>query len=112
MRLEVYKRLGYTGVAAGALLVYWHVYLGGAGWLQIVGIVLLSIMGIASILLTVGIANAKKNVKALMMAAGVNLDAVPLGDGRDSKIVDIIRRANVKADSFMKHHAHGTGKER
>lgn len=105
MRLEVYKRLSYTCVVAGILLIYWQNYLGGSSWFLPVGIALIVVFGIASVFLTVGIGNAKKNVKAIMAAAGVDLDSVPLGNpNKDSKIADVIRRANTRAEGFLEKH--------
>ncbi|MEE1043976.1 MAG: hypothetical protein U0L51_00635 [Olegusella sp.] len=110
MRLEVYKRLAYTGVVAGALLIYWENYLKGAAWFVPAGIALLAVCGFASVILTVGIGNAKKNVKAIMVAAGVDLDSVPLGNpDKDSKVADAIRRANTKAEGFLERHGQGDG---
>lgn len=108
MRLEVYKRLGYTGVAAGALLIYWRTNLSGAAWMLPVGIVLVAICGLASVILTVGINNAKANVKAIMDAAGVDLDSIPLGNpDKESKVADAIRHANTKAEGFLEKHGQG-----
>ncbi len=105
MRLEVYKRLGYTGVAAAALLIYWQVYLSGPEWFLGLGIALLVIFGIAALILTVGIANAKKNIKAIVAAAGIDLDSMPLGNGKDSKFAQMVRRANTKAEGFLSKHS-------
>ena len=112
MRLEVYKRLAYTGVVAGILLIYWQNYLGGASWFMPVGIALNVVFGIASVFLPVGIGNAKKNVKAIMAAAGVDLDSVPLGNpNKDSKVADAIRRANARAEGFLEKHGQDGGSD-
>lgn len=105
MRLEVYKRLSYTGVAAAALLIYWQVYLSGPAWFLGLGIVLLVLCGIAALILTAGITNAKKNIKAIMAAAGVDLDSLPLGNGKDGKFVQMVRKANTRAEDFLSKHS-------
>lgn len=106
MRLEVYKRLGYSAVAMGALIVYGRTSLEGAGWLLPLGVAIIALSGVASVTLAVGIARAKKNVHAIMAAAGVDLDAVPLsGPHRRSRAADAVRWANGKADEFITRHS-------
>ena len=70
LRLEVVKRLGYSGVAIGVLLSYWGLH-GGPGWAVPVGIVLLVVSAFVSIILYVGVRNAKQNVRNILVAAGV-----------------------------------------
>lgn len=72
LRLEVYKRLGYSAVAVGVLLGYWNMWGGGPGWAMPVGIVLLVLGALASFILYTGISNAKRNVRAILTAAGVD----------------------------------------
>ena len=71
LRLEVVKRLGYSGVAIGVLLSYWGLH-GGPGWSVPVGIVLLVVSAFVSIILYVGVRNAKQNVQNILLAAGVD----------------------------------------
>ncbi len=71
LRLEVVKRLGYSGVAIGVLLSYWGLH-GGPGWAVPVGIVLLVVSAFVSIILYVGVRNAKQNVRNILVAAGVD----------------------------------------
>ncbi|RVU97404.1 hypothetical protein EII22_07185 [Coriobacteriales bacterium OH1046] len=101
MRLEVYKRLGYSAVAAGALLIYWQTSLNAASWFLPAGIGLVVISGLVSIALTVGISRAKKNVRAILAAAGIDLDAVPLsGSHKESKLARAVTWASSKAESY------------
>lgn len=72
LRLEVYKRLGYSAVAVGVLLGYWNMWGGGPGWAMPVGVVLLLVGALVSFVLYMGISNAKKNVRAILTAAGVD----------------------------------------
>lgn len=72
LRLEVYKRLGYSAVAVGVLLGYWNMWGGGPGWAMPLGIVLLVLGALASFILYTGISNAKRNVRAILTAAGVD----------------------------------------
>lgn len=100
MRLEAYKRLGYSAVAAGALLIYWQTALNATAWFLPAGIGLVVIFGLASLVLTVGISRAKKNVKAILAAADIDLDAIPLsGSRKEGRLTCAVKWASSKAES-------------
>ena len=73
-RLEVWKRLAYSLLAVGFLLGYWGFENGGPEWWGPAGVVLAILSAIASFILWTGTNNAKKNVKRILEAAGVDLD--------------------------------------
>ena len=72
-RLNVWLRLGYSLVAAGFIVGYWGFYGGGGTGFGVLGVVLLVVGAVVSVVLKVGTTNAKKNVQALMAAAGVDI---------------------------------------
>lgn len=73
-RLNVWLRLGYSLVAVGFLLCYGGFFGGfGTGW-GIAGVVVIVIGAFVSVVLKVGTTNAKKNVEALMLQAGIDLE--------------------------------------
>ena len=76
MRLEVYKRIGYSVVAVGALMVYARVWQNAAMWVLVLGIALMVLGALFSAVLYKGIKNGKKNVRHILEAAGVDPDAV------------------------------------
>ena len=76
-RLNVWLRIGYSLLAIGFILGYWGFYGGGGTGFGIAGVVLLVVGALVSVVLKVGTTNAKKNVRAIMAAAGVDLDAKP-----------------------------------
>lgn len=80
-RLNVWLRIGYSLLAAGFILGYWGFYGGGGTGFGVLGVVLLVLGAVVSVVLKVGTTNAKRNVRALLAAAGVDLDA-PAGDAR------------------------------
>lgn len=73
-RLNVWLRIGYSLVAAGFLLGYWGFYGGGGTVPGVLGVVLLVLGALVSVVLKVGTTNAKKNVRNILAAAGVDLD--------------------------------------
>ena len=73
-RLNVWLRIGYSLVAAGFILGYWGFYGGGGTGFGVLGVVLLVLGALVSVVLKVGTTNAKKNVRNILAAAGVNLD--------------------------------------
>ena len=73
-RLNVWLRLGYSLVAAGFLVGYWGFYGGGGTGFGVLGVVLLVIGALVSAVLKVGTTNAKRNVRSILAAAGVDLD--------------------------------------
>ncbi len=73
-RLNVWLRIGYSLVAAGFLLGYWGFYGGGGTVPGVLGVVLLVLGALVSVALKVGTTNAKKNVRNILAAAGVDLD--------------------------------------
>lgn len=73
-RLMIWQRLGYSAVALGFLLGWWGFYGSGPFAVGVIGVILL-ILGIGvSVILYTGIAHGRKNVRALMEAAGVDMD--------------------------------------
>lgn len=73
-RLNVWLRIGYSLVALGFILGYWGFYGGGGTGFGALGVVLLVLGAIVSAVLKVGTTNAKKNVRNILAAAGVDLD--------------------------------------
>lgn len=73
-RLSVFLRLGYSLLAVGAILAYWGLYSGGGVVACVVGVVLALAGAVSSLVLKVGITNAKRNVSAILSAAGVDLE--------------------------------------
>ena len=74
-RLNVWLRLGYSLLAVGFLVGYWGFYGGGGAGFGVLGVALLVGGAVMSVVLKVGTTNAKKNVRAILDAAGVDLDA-------------------------------------
>ncbi|MCH3949201.1 MAG: hypothetical protein LKI40_07975 [Olsenella sp.] len=72
-RLNVWLRLGYSLVAAGFIVGYWGFYGGGSTGFGQLGVVLALVGAVLSVVLKVGTTNAKKNVQAIMAAAGVDI---------------------------------------
>lgn len=95
-RLDVWKRLAYSLVAIGFVLGLW-----GANVANTIGIaagVLCLVAGIpASVVLTVGISRGRNNVKHMLEAAGVDVDALlrprSKGEAASSHNVDGARAA-------------------
>ena len=73
-RLNVWLRIGYSLVALGFILGYWGFYGGGGAGFGIAGVVLLLVGTLVSVVLKVGTTNAKRNVRNILAAAGVDLD--------------------------------------
>lgn len=73
-RLNVWLRIGYSLVAVGFILGYWGFYGGGGTGFGVLGVVFLVLGAIVSAVLKVGTTNAKKNVRNILAAAGVDLD--------------------------------------
>lgn len=74
-RLNVWLRIGYSLLAAGFIVGYWGFYGGGGVAFGVLGVALLLLGAVVSVVLKVGTSNAKKNVRALLARAGVDLDA-------------------------------------
>lgn len=72
-RLNVWLRLGYSLIAAGFIVGYWGFYGGGGTGFGVLGVVMLPVGIVASAILKVGTTNAKKNVKNILEAAGIDL---------------------------------------
>lgn len=73
-RLNVWLRIGYSLLAVGFILGYWGFYGGGGTAFGVLGVVLLAVGALVSVVLKVGTTNAKKNVRSILAAAGVDLD--------------------------------------
>lgn len=82
-RLSVWLRLGYSLIAVGFILGWWGFYGEGGTGFGVLGVVLLVIGAIASVILKVGTTNAKKNVRAILDAAGVDLERKAPGKGAE-----------------------------
>ncbi|MGN0075984.1 MAG: hypothetical protein ACI38Z_03305 [Parafannyhessea sp.] len=102
MRLEVYKRLSYSVVAVGALLIYSYVFQHAAFWTYALGIVCIVFGAAAAIVLYIGVRNAKKNVRRILEAVGVDPDAV-----RTKK--DVKAETGEKSKTAASDHAKGKG---
>ena len=74
-RLNVWLRIGYSLLAVGFLVGYWGFYGGGSTGFGVLGVIVLVAGAVMSVVLKVGTTNAKKNVRAILDAAGVDLDA-------------------------------------
>ena len=74
MRMEAWKRIAYSLVAVGALLAYWQAYRDGPAWALVVGVAVLVVSVLASLILYLVVNRAKMNVRAIMRAAGVDID--------------------------------------
>ena len=73
-RLGVWLRIGYSLLAIGFIVGYWGFYGGGGVPFGVLGVVALVLGAVVSVVLKVGITNAKRNVRALLAQAGVDLD--------------------------------------
>ena len=73
-RLNVWLRIGYSLLAIGFIVGYWGFYGGGGTGFGVLGVVLLVVGALVSAVLKVGTTNAKKNVRNILSAAGVDLD--------------------------------------
>lgn len=74
MRMEAWKRITYSLVAVGALLAYWQAYRDGPAWALVVGVAVLVVSVLAGLILCLVVNRAKMNVRAIMRAAGVDID--------------------------------------
>lgn len=72
-RLETWARLFYGLLALGIILGLWHFTYGGPDEAGIVGIILAILSGALAAVFHVGISRAKKNVAAILRAAGIDL---------------------------------------
>ena len=70
----MWLRIGYSLVALGFILGYWGFYGGGGTGFGIAGVALLLVGALVSVVLKVGTTNAKRNVRNILAAAGVDLD--------------------------------------
>lgn len=73
-RLMIWQRLGYSAVALGFLLGWWGLCGSGPFAVGVIGVIALVLGVIVSVILYTGISNGRKNVRALMEAAGVDMD--------------------------------------
>ena len=73
-RLNVWLRIGYSLLAVGFIVGYWGFYGGGGTGFGVLGVVLLVLGAIVSVVLKMGTTNAKKNVRSILAAAGVDLE--------------------------------------
>ena len=81
-RLNVWLRIGYSLLAVGFILGYWGFYGGGGTAFGVLGVVLLVVGALVSAVLKVGTTNAKRNVRNILAAAGVDLDEWALEHGK------------------------------
>lgn len=82
-RLNVWLRIGYSLLAVGFLVGYWGFCGGGSTGFGVLGVILLVVGAVMSVVLKVGTTNAKKNVRAILAAADVDLDARRDGGGAE-----------------------------
>lgn len=66
MRLQAYKRLAYSLVAIGVILVWWGLVGGSSRVAGIAGVVLVAIGAPSSAVLYVGIKHGKQNVENML----------------------------------------------
>jgi len=85
IRLDLYKRIAYIMLGVGALGGYWAFQTGASGALKALFVVLMVVFGVASLVLYVGIGNAKDNVRAMMTSAGYDMSARKKGKDHPSK---------------------------
>lgn len=84
-RLNVWLRIGYSLLAVGFILGYWGFYGDGGTAFGVLGVVLLVLGAVVSVVLKVGTTNAKRNVRNMLAAAGIDLDARPAGRTKEKK---------------------------
>lgn len=72
-RLETWARVFYGLLALGIILGLWHFTYNGPAAAGIAGIILTILSGALAAVFHVGISHAKKNVAALLRAAGIDL---------------------------------------
>ncbi|WP_273398156.1 hypothetical protein [Thermophilibacter mediterraneus] len=82
-RLNVWLRIGYSLIALGFIVGYWGLYGEGGAGFGALGVALLAVGAVASVVLKVGTTNAKRNVRAILAAADVDLDARRDGGGAE-----------------------------
>ncbi len=85
MRLETWKRLAYSGLAVGAILVGWGFYGAGDRRAGVAGIALLVLSVPASVVLHLGIRNAKRNVDRMIEAYESEHGKVPIDPKSSSR---------------------------
>lgn len=73
-RLGVWLRLGYSLLAVGAIVAYWGFSSDGDALACVLGVAMLVVGALASALMRVGIVNARRNVRNILDAAGVDLE--------------------------------------
>lgn len=72
-RLGTWLRISCSAAALGFILVWWAWYSGGFPALAPIGVALLLAGAAAAAIIRTGMGNARRNVKAIMAAAGVDL---------------------------------------
>lgn len=72
-RLETWARLFYGLLALGIILGLWHFAYSGPAEAGMAGVILAILAGALAAVFHVGISHAKKNVAALLRAAGIDL---------------------------------------
>lgn len=73
-RLSVWLRLACSVFVIGLIVAYWGFALDGGIAFGILGIVLAVLSGPAALILKIGTNNARKNVQAILKAAGVEIE--------------------------------------
>ncbi len=85
MRLEAWKRLAYSGLAVGAILVGWGFYGTGGRQAGIAGVLLIALSIPAAVVLFLGIRNAKRNVDRMIEAYEAEHGKVPVDPKSSSR---------------------------
>ncbi|WP_428379113.1 hypothetical protein [Olsenella sp. Marseille-QA0557] len=73
-QLSAWLRLACSLLVIGIIVAYWGFSMGGGTGFGVLGIVLAVLGGIAALVLKIGTNNARRNVEAILDAAGINLE--------------------------------------
>ena len=108
MRLQAYKRLAYSLVAIGVILVWWGLVGGSSRVAGIAGVVLVAIGAPSSAVLYVGIKHGKQNVENMLFDYEVQHAGRPsTREEIDSQIMGETPRAIERAIDAANRRAEG-----
>ncbi len=112
MRAETYKRIAYSGIAIGAILIGWGFFGGGTRAWGITGIVVLVISIPMSIFLYLGVRNGKKNVDRILAEYSRRHGQSPqTREEINSQIMGETPRIITKATESLNNHARKKARE-